>query len=111
MELSAIELRCLVDSIKGYIVSGYYVSNVTAVTADSFLFRLHHTTEPEILLMISVMGIWITKFKFKPIEQNVFANTMKTEIERARMESITQLNGERIVIFKFRYLDGTSRIL
>ena len=111
MELSAIELRHIVDSIKGYIVSGYYVSNVSAVTTDSFLFRLHHTTEPEILLIISVIGIWITKFKFKPIEQNIFVNTMKTEIERARVESISQLDGERIVSFKFRYLDGISRIL
>ena len=46
MELSGIELRYLVNEIKPKVTSGYYVSNITAVTKDSFLFNLHHTTRP-----------------------------------------------------------------
>ena len=70
MELSGIELRYLVNEVKSKIISGYYVSSINAVTKDSFLLKLHHSKEPDIILMVSVKGIWITKLKFKPVEEN-----------------------------------------
>ena len=111
MELSGIELRYLVNEIKPKVTSGYYVSNVTAVTKDSFLFKLHHTIDPDIIIMISVRGIWITKLKFKQVEENTLINTIKDEIERGKIESIEQLGGERIITIKFRHVDGKIRII
>lgn len=111
MELSAIELRYLVNNIKSVVASGYYVSNISGVTKDSLLFRLHHTTKPEILLMISVKGVWITKLKFKTMEENVLTSAFRTELERSRLESIEQLDGERILMFKFRHAKGDNRIV
>jgi predicted ribosome quality control (RQC) complex YloA/Tae2 family protein len=111
MELSSIELRYIVNEIKPKVTSGYYVSNVTAVTKNSFLFNLHHTRDPDIIIMISVKGIWITKLKFKQVEENTLINIIKDEIERGKIESIEQLGGERIITIKFRHVDGKVRII
>ena len=111
MELSAIELRYLVNNIKSVVASGYYVSNISGITKDSLLLRLHHTTKPEILLMISVKGVWITKLKFKTMEENALTSVLRTEVERSRIESIEQLDGERILLFKFRHADGSHRVI
>ncbi|HEX2124395.1 MAG TPA: NFACT family protein, partial [Nitrososphaeraceae archaeon] len=111
MELSGIEIRYLVNVAKSKIISGYYVSSINAVTKDSFLFKLHHSTEPDIILMVSVRGIWITKLKFKPVEENEQVNTIKAEVERSKIESIDQIGSERIVTIKFRHLDGNLRIM
>jgi predicted ribosome quality control (RQC) complex YloA/Tae2 family protein len=111
MELSGIEIRYLVNEAKSKIILGYYVSSINAVTKDSFLFKLHHSTEPDIILMVSVKGIWITKLKFKPVEENEQVNTIKAEVERSKIESIDQIGSERIVTLKFRHLDGNLRIM
>ena len=111
MELSGIEIRYLVNEAKSKIILGYYVSSINAVTKDSFLFKLHHSTEPDIILMVSVRGIWITKLKFKPVEENEQVNTIKAEVERSKIESIDQIGSERIVTIKLRHLDGNLRIM
>src|ERR671939_2155443 len=67
MELSGIELHYIVDEIKN-IIKEYYISNVNAITKDSFLFRLHHPNKPDVMLVISTRGIWLTRLKFKHID-------------------------------------------
>jgi predicted ribosome quality control (RQC) complex YloA/Tae2 family protein len=111
LELSGIELRYLIREIKARITSEYYVSNILAVTIDSFLFRMHHPTEPEITLMLSVRGIWLTRFKFTKVEESDLINVIKSEIERAKMESIEQSGTERIIIIRFAHLDGKKRVI
>lgn len=111
MELSGIELRYLVNEIRNKVIKGYYVSNITGISKDSFLFKLHHSTEPDTILMISAKGIWITKLKFKQIEENVLISPLKTELERAKIDSIEQINSERIITIKFKQLDGKTRIM
>jgi predicted ribosome quality control (RQC) complex YloA/Tae2 family protein len=87
------------------------VSNITAITKDSFLFKLHHSTEPDIILMVSTKGLWITRLKFKQIEENVLISIIKTELERAKLESVEQINSERIITIKFKLMDGKTRIM
>jgi predicted ribosome quality control (RQC) complex YloA/Tae2 family protein len=111
MELSGIELNYLINEIKSKITREYYISNVSAITRDSFLFKLHHTTEPDIMLMISTKGIWITKLKFKQVEQNELIDIIKSEIERSKLETIEQPGSERVIIFKFRHPNNRLRIL
>jgi len=111
MELSGIELRYLVNEIRNTVIKGYYVSNITAITKDSFLFKLHHSTEPDIILMVSTKGLWITRLKFKQIEENVLISIIKTELERAKLESVEQIDSERIITIKFKLMDGKTRIM
>jgi predicted ribosome quality control (RQC) complex YloA/Tae2 family protein len=111
MELSGIELRYLVNEIRNTVIKGYYVSNITAITKDSFLFKLHHSTEPDIILMVSTKGLWLTRLKFKQIEENVLISVIKTELERAKLESVEQVDSERIITIKFKLMDGKTRIV
>jgi len=110
MELSSLELRYLVNEIATMVTSGYYLSQVNAVTKDSLLLRLHHPTQEDIMLVLSVRGIWITKLKFKPVEDNSLERAAIAELERGKIESIEQAGSERIVSIKFRLLDGQARI-
>jgi predicted ribosome quality control (RQC) complex YloA/Tae2 family protein len=111
LELSGIELRYLIREIKTRITSEYYVSNIIAVTRDSFLFRMHHSTEPDIALMLSVRGIWLTRFKFAKVEESDLINVIKPEIERAKIECIQQSGTERIITIRFVHLDGKRRVI
>jgi predicted ribosome quality control (RQC) complex YloA/Tae2 family protein len=111
MELSGVELRYLVNEIEAKVTSGYYISAVNAVTKDSLLLRLHHPTQEDIMLVLSTRGIWITKLKFKPVEDNSLERAAIAELERARIESVQQAGSERIATIKLRRLDGQARII
>jgi predicted ribosome quality control (RQC) complex YloA/Tae2 family protein len=115
MELSSIELRYLVNEIRSRAVnsfSGYYVSSINAITKNSILLRLHHPIQEDIMFVLSTRGIWITRLKFKPMEEkNTLESIAQKELERAKLETIEQAGGERIVSLKFRQLDGKVRIV
>lgn len=111
MDLSGIELSFIINQIKAKTIQGYYVSNITPVTRNSFLFKLHHTTEPDIMLMISSKGICITRLKFRTLEQNDFGETIKSHLERSKIEAIHQPDSERITIFNFRHPTNGLKIL
>lgn len=111
LELSGIELRSLILEINSKITSGYYLSSVAAVTRDSFLFRMHHSMEPDITLMISVRGIWLTRYKFKQLGESELIDTIKSEVERAKIGCIRQSGTERIVTVRFSHVDGKIRII
>jgi predicted ribosome quality control (RQC) complex YloA/Tae2 family protein len=111
VDLSGIELSFIINEIKAKITQGYYVSNITPITRTSFLFKLHHTTEPDIMIMISSKGIWITRLKFRPLEENDFGETIKSHLERSKVEAIHQPDSERITIFNFRHPANGLKIL
>jgi len=110
MELSGIELRYLVNEIKKNVSNGYYVSNIYGVTRDSIILKLHHPTEPDIMLMISSNGIWITKYKFDTMEQSELVDVLRKEIVRAKVDDVQQFGSERIVLMKFT-VDSSVRNL
>lgn len=111
MELSGLELRYLTNEISARVTSGYYVSQVNGVTKDSLLLRLHHPTQEDIIVVLSVRGIWITKLKFKLVEDNRLESAAIAELERAKIESIEQAGSERIASIRFRRLDGQARLV
>ena len=116
MELSGIELRYLVNEIRSRVISssssGYYVSSINAITKSSLFLRLHHPMHEDVMLVLSTRGIWITRLKFKPVEEkNNLESIAQKELERAKLELIEQAGSERIVSLKFRHLDGKVRIV
>ena len=85
MELSSIELRYLVNEIRNRVIdasSGYYVSSVNTITKNSLFLRLHHPLQEDVMLVLSTRGIWITRLKFKPVEDNSLENIGQKELER-----------------------------
>lgn len=111
MELSGIELRYLVNEIRSRVTSGYYLSGINAITKSSLLLKLHHPTQEDIMLVVSARGVWITRLKFKPVEENRLEHVVQAEIERAKLESIEQAGSERIVSLRFRHPDGKVRVV
>jgi len=116
MELSSIELRYLVNNIQSRVISssssGFYVSSINAITKSSLFLKLHHPIFEDVMLVLSTRGIWITRLKFKPLEEkNSLESIAQRELERAKLESIEQAGSERIISLKFRRLDGKVRIV
>ena len=111
MELSGIELRYLVNEIRTRVTSGYYVSGVNAITKSSLLLKLHHPTQEDIMFVLSAKGVWITRLRFKPVEENSLESVAQAEIERAKLDSIEQGGSERIASLRFRHPDGRIRVV
>lgn len=115
MELSSIELRYLVNEIRSRIISsssGYYVSSINAITRSSLFLKLHHPMQEDIMFVLSTRGIWITRLKFKPVEENNSLESIaQKELERSKLELIEQIGSERIISLKFRHPDGKVRIV
>ena len=100
MTLAGIELRYLVDQISEK-VQDYYVSNIYGVTKDSILFKLHHTEKPDLFMMISTSGVWLTSVKIDPIEPNRLLKRLRNDILRLKLTKIEQIGSERIAYFTF----------
>lgn len=111
MELSGIELHYLVNKISSNVSSGYYVSNISSITKNSILLKLHHPIESDIMLMISTKGIWFTNQKYRQVEENQFVNVLSREIERAKINSVSQPGTERIFFIHFVNRDDKERKL
>jgi len=111
MELSGIELHYLVNKISSNISSGYYISNISSITKNSILLKLHHPVESDIMLMISTKGIWFTNQKYRQVEEGQFVNVLSREIERAKINSVSQPGSERIFFIHFVNRDDKERKL
>lgn len=72
---------------------------------------MRHPNLPDVILLLSTTGIWLTKMNFRTFEDSPIISSMKSEIERAKLESIEQIGDERVAYLKFRHLDGRLRVL
>jgi len=100
MTLAGIELRYLVDQISSQ-VEDYYVSNIYGITKDSILFKLHHTEKPDIFMMISTFGVWLTSVKIDQTEPNRLQKRLRSDLLRLKIKKIEQIGAERIAYFTF----------
>ena len=104
MPLAGIELRYLVDQITKE-VQDYYVSNIYGITKDSILFKLHHTEKPDIFMMISTFGVWLTSVKIDQMEPNRLQKRLRNDLLRLKLKKIEQIGAERIAYFTFAGFD------
>jgi len=100
MTLAGIELVYLVNDI-GEKTSGYYASNIWGINRNSLLFKLHHPTKPDIMLMVSSIGMWITDKKIETIEPNKMLRRLRNDLLRAKLTKIEQIGTERIAYLTF----------
>ena len=104
MPLAGIELRYLVDQITKE-VQDYYVSNIYGITKDSILFKLHHTEKPDLYMMISTFGVWLTSVKIDQIEPNRLQKRLRNDLLRLKVKKIEQIDAERVAYFTFAGFD------
>ena len=100
MPLAGIELAYLVKEIETE-TEGYYVSNIWGINRNSLLFKLHHPKKPDIMLMVSTTGMWITKKKIDSIEPNKLLRRLRSDLLRSKIEKIEQIGTERIAYLTF----------
>ena len=104
MTLAGIELCYLVNQISET-AQDYYVSNIYGVTKDSILFKLHHTEKPDIYMMISTSGVWLTSVKIEQMEPNRLLKRLRSDLLRLKLKKIEQISSERIAYFTFAGFD------
>ncbi|MFB5645168.1 MAG: ribosome rescue protein RqcH [Nitrosopumilaceae archaeon] len=102
--LSGIELRYLVNEISKK-TSDYYVSNIYGITKNALLFKLHHPENPDVMLMVSTSGIWISSVKIDQIEPNRILKRLRSDLLRLKLSKIEQIEAERIVYLTFSGFD------
>ncbi len=104
MTLSGIELRYLVNEISKK-TSDYYVSNIYGITKNALLFKLHHPENPDVMLMVSTYGMWVSSIKIDQIEQNKILKRLRSDLLRLKLSKIEQIGAERIVYLRFSGFD------
>ena len=104
MTLAGIELRYLVENISKRTLD-YYVSNIYGINGTSLLFKLHHPEKPDVLLMFSTMGLWITSKKVEQIETNKLLKRLRSDLLRLKLTKIEQIGAERISYLTFSGFD------
>src|SRR5215467_3214935 len=100
MTLAGIELRYLIEEISKQ-VKDYYVSNIYGVSRNSLLFKLHHPNKPDLLLMFSTFGLWITNMKINQMEENRLLKRLRNDLLRSKIVDIKQIGSERIAYVTF----------
>jgi predicted ribosome quality control (RQC) complex YloA/Tae2 family protein len=104
MALAGIELTFLVKEITDE-TAGYYVNNIYAINRDSILFKLHHPEKPDIFLVLSTSGMWLSAIKIDQIEENKMIKRLRDDLLRLRITKIEQIGVERIAYLTFSGFD------
>ena len=105
MPLAGIELAYLVKELQAE-TEGYYVSNIWGINRNSLLFKLHHPKKPDMMLMVSSTGMWITSKKIDSIEPNKLLRRLRSDLLRSKIEKIEQIGTERIAYLTFSNFDN-----
>ena len=105
MTLAGIELSYLIKEIREK-TQDCYVSNIYGINRSSLLFKLRHPDKPDIMLMLSSMGMWITDRKIDPIEPNKLLRRLRNDLLRSKIEKIEQIGTERIAYLTFSNFDN-----
>ena len=70
------------------------------------LFKLRHPDKPDVMLMISSIGMWTTSKKIEPIEPNKMLRRLRSDLLRSKIEKIEQIGTERIAYLTFSNFDN-----
>ena len=105
MTVAGIELAYLIKEI-GHKIEGCYVSNIYGINRNSLLFKMRHPDKPDIMLMLSTMGMWATSKKIDPIEPNKLLRRLRSDLLRSKIEKVEQIGTERIAYLTFSNFDN-----
>jgi predicted ribosome quality control (RQC) complex YloA/Tae2 family protein len=104
MALAGIELTFLVGEISKK-TAGYYVNNIYAINQNSVLLKLHHPEKPDLFLVISSIGMWLTNIKIDQLEENKMVKRLRDDLLRLKLSKIEQIGVERIAYLTFSGFD------
>jgi predicted ribosome quality control (RQC) complex YloA/Tae2 family protein len=67
---------------------------------------MRHPDKPDIMLMLSTMGMWTTSKKIDPIEPNKLLRRLRSDLLRSKIEKVEQIGTERIAYLTFSNFDN-----
>ncbi|MFN3622310.1 MAG: NFACT family protein, partial [Nitrososphaerales archaeon] len=110
MELSGIELARVVVELNAAL-NNYYVNSVGSIDDVTWLIKLHHSTNPEKRLIISLTkGIWLTSYEIPTRPPDAFSAHLREYLLRGRFIKVEQPDVERLVKIWFT-IEGVKRVL
>ncbi|HET8720338.1 MAG TPA: ribosome rescue protein RqcH [Candidatus Nitrosotenuis sp.] len=104
MALAGIEITYLVNNISEK-TNSYYVNNIYPINQSSILLKLHHPEKPDLFLVISSIGMWLTSIKIEPLEENKLVKRLRSDLLRLKLTSIEQIGIERVAYLRFAGFD------
>ena len=105
MTVAGKELDYMIKEIR-HEIEGCYVSNIYGINRNSLLFKMRHPDKPDIMLMLSTMGMWTTSKKIDPIEPNKLLRRLRSDLLRSKIEKVEQIGTERIAYLTFSNFDN-----
>jgi len=101
LELSAIDIKSIVFKLEEKLLD-YYINKIYSIQDDAILLRLRHSSKPEAHLILRAgEGLWLTTFEMTDRSVTSYVSRLREKLDRAKIEGIRQVPGERIVIISF----------
>ena len=79
MRLEGIELRFVVNRISDQLDGHHRVDSICSIKEDSMLFRLRHSAQDDLFLMVSAFGVWATSLRLGPAGKSVQSALMEED--------------------------------
>ena len=115
MELSGLEISQLVKQINNDLIindNNYYINKIYCIEENTFLFRMHHPTEPDkFLIIINGKAIWTTDYNINQTDSTGFVRSLRKLLMRGKFIEAYQPELERAIIIKFKTRDSTRRLI
>ena len=108
MTLAGIEIRYLVNELS-QMTKDYYVSNIYGINRNSLLFKLHHPKKPDIPLMFSTLGLWMSSVKIDQHEKNPMLRTLRFFLLLCLTKEISKNNSKCTSFKAFGQLEKVVR--
>ncbi|KAG8184693.1 hypothetical protein JTE90_013086 [Oedothorax gibbosus] len=107
---STIDIVAVLSELQKYI--GMRVNQVYDVDNKTYLIRLNRYEEKVVLLLESGMRIHTTEFEWpKNHSPSGFSMKLRKHIKNKRLESLTQLGGDRIIDLQFGVNDAAYHVI
>ncbi|MFQ6010763.1 MAG: ribosome rescue protein RqcH [Nitrososphaerales archaeon] len=101
MELSSIDIRSIVFKLEEKLLD-YYINKIYSIQEDTILLRLRHSSKAEAHLILRAgEGLWLTTHEIADRSVTPYVSKLREKLDRAKLNGIRQVPGERIVILSF----------
>ncbi len=105
LDISGLEVAALVREISAQL-GGNYLSNIYS-EGDAQLLTFGRKDEEKTLVISPRLGSWLTKRLAQRSETTKFTTSLRGELLRSKLDSVSQLGMDRVFIFAFS--DGTNK--
>jgi predicted ribosome quality control (RQC) complex YloA/Tae2 family protein len=105
--ISGLEMRVLARELSKF--SGWYVSNIHSL-GDNQVFRMKSPDGDADLVISPILGAWVTEKPAHGVTRE-FTTSLRGELLRLKLESVSQLGLDRVLFFGFAGGERSTRLI